>query len=71
MKVVGPLAVILKEKAQKSALQGQLVRRDVCSFEQKKLILHEYRKRQFESKNQIAAFQPYGLYSSWANKERT
>jgi hypothetical protein len=29
----------LNEKAQKSALWGQLVRRDGCSFEQKKLIL--------------------------------
>jgi hypothetical protein len=59
------------KKAQKSALSGQLVRRDVCSFEQKKLIFHEYRKRYFESKNRIATFQPYGVYSPWANKERT
>jgi hypothetical protein len=54
----------LKEKAQKSALWGQVVRRNRCSFEQKKLILPEDRKRQFESKNRIATFQTYGLYFS-------
>jgi hypothetical protein len=36
----------------------------VCSFEQKQLILHEDRKRRFESKYRIATFQPYRLYSS-------
>jgi hypothetical protein len=54
----------LNEKAQKSALWGQVVRRDRCSFEQKKLILPEDRKRHFESKNPIATFQPDGLYFS-------
>ena len=53
----------LNENAHKSALWGQMARRDVCSFEQKQPILHEDRKRPFESKNPIATIQPYRVYS--------